>query len=393
MEIYRQRTHRFLVKSTVILVIIALGILAYPYQKRELAIVERTIQTQEAIVVHATQTQEAMYATQTREIIIASYTPTPTPTNSPTPTSTSTPTMTPTPSVTPSPTNTPLPTPIPCLTTAQNDGEGNAPTIYDQPSSGRTLNSTTLHSGDEINLYRKLKYEPWWLVSRGSRNMPEGWLHEGFVQNADDCQIDLGGGLPLSTLQDSPKSVDIYVEETFSTLDYEWQFVDGSKPSTRGGTLHIPDGRLYVAQLTNQSIPDTVDLRTSLNRDSGGTDSYVAIRFLSREISNSYFEVRFHRNLCTYSYHLFIEDNEVNSPEPIQLGNEARCDSVNEVFITLLLASGEEANNLSLSGTYNDEVLIPFPILDEYNLFNEINIAFVADNTDTRVDYLLVTQP
>lgn len=384
MEIYRQKSRRFIFGAIVISAFIAFGIIAFPYQSREYAIALRV-----------TQTQEAVYATQTREVIVASFTPTPTSTNSPTPTPTSTSTVTPTPSITPSPTATLPPTPLPCLTTAQNNENGNAPVLYAQPSAGRTQNQISLGSGDQIDLYRKLENEPWWLVARNFHSGSEGWLHEDFVQNAGECEDFLGRELPLSAIRgELLENVGTYVEETFSTFQYEWQLVgDGSDLSTQGGVLSLPEGRLYVARLVNQTVPNLFDFRTSFNRDSGGLESYVAIRFLSQEISSAYFEVRFYRDRCAYSYHVIIDDEEVETTNRVYLGNDARCGSEDEVYITLLLEPGDDPNILNLSGTYNDEDLALFPIVDEYNLFQEGNIAFVSENTNTRVNYVLITQP
>ncbi|MEW5987007.1 MAG: hypothetical protein AB1791_10275 [Chloroflexota bacterium] len=361
------------------------------------------MRTNQVIVAAATQ-RAAGTATAAYQISLWTATPTFTATPTPTPTSTDTPTPTPTATDTTTPTATPTPTPTtaPCSARLRPDVED--PRLYAQASAGRTMGSVPLNPGDSVLLWARLDQEPWWLASRSSSGVPEGWLRADAIGDEAGCQS--LPTLPLTAVAGSPVSVlagtlpQAVVADTFSTQNYRWLDGEGQpmqavRQPLGDLVLSLPKYGLSLARLSNQTLPGTFDLYANLRRASQVLEgSYIAVRLVSERMGDSaYVEIRFDTVDCAYSYHVFEDGKEKWNAFPPPLEDEANCTSRDDHFLFLAADLDPVAEKITLHGSYNGFSLQAVPVEDSQGIFQTTTLVLVSNTTALDVEYVLVIEP
>jgi hypothetical protein len=321
---------------------------------------------------------KAGQATSTQVMkIVSSFTVTPTFTATPIPSATVT--QTPLPTLTLTPTMVPTNTPIPCFATAKPGA-----IFYRQPSSGRSVGALPI-GGSSIPLYFHLQNEDWWATSiNGSKGeMVDGWVRSDDISMSSDCK----------TLAEEPVASflinigeEVIVQDDFSSLSNIWKNRDGSQTQRTVGSeftalyLRSGDDSADTSFLSNEVMPPSFSLITSVEWENFAKSSYIGIGFYSLNDPNKYVEVRFQKNNCQVVY----VANGIQSP-PISLANVTDCDS-GEKFIKINFMT--DGSVIHFSGTFNDSTIPEFQAQDVYDQ-SELGLSVVQGTTD--FNYLIIT--
>jgi len=269
--------------------------------------------------------------------------------------------------------------------------------IYQWPSKGNKENRIFLENNQSIRLYLKIADEPWWLVSRSNQTKPEGWISELDIKSVSSCNQ-----IPKYSLSELPSQyfgsvvfADSFIETSNRWInndsDLEYSKVSGYQilviPAHKGENLNEKQN---YGRHSSWSIPTGFSLATSYRVSFSNFNSFFGFRFRSIHDLNDYIEVRFYKERCLVSYHIFEDNFEIYPSIPVPFENEF-CYSSTESMIVLSMDLTDTRNQYLFTGMYQNEPLPVFEFSDLENRFNELEFEFFTSEARLEIDYVLFT--
>lgn len=390
----------------IIIILLCLGFIALriPTYQQEVANAQ---ETKTAVGVTSTwqvglrETQEAV-STSTAQAIAQMTADAPTLT--PMPTNTSTPTQIPTPTetTTPMPTLTPSSTPTPVICTARIRG-GNWQ-VFLQPSRGRTIGSTVLQGGAEVNIAARLNDSivggGWWPIQYGGQT---SWILGQFLEPTSEC--DAVAVRDVSDLLGSPENYQKIIQDTFFGNFNTW--IDENdfpirlkRDNDERQDYYLPlnsstkdQASVARLQLFNPLRVTDFNLYTSFSRASDGLGSYVGVRFHVSEDWTSYYELRLTQGCRLQLYKLSGAENsslvfEDSGVYLVEQSQTTSCGDSIEDYLQIQLEGDTLTVNL------NDIRFSPVRLPDDpLAQFTQGGIELVSYKTNTKFYFLSVTGP
>jgi len=260
-------------------------------------------------------------------------------------------------------------------------------------------NAIPLRNKQGIRLYSKISEEPWWLASRTNKIEPEGWIFEPDINSVIYC-----ADLPEISMSELPDEYfgEIILAESISGVLNRWinDESDLEFPQVYDNNLYrmliIPahNGETEIekvnyAKLNNQTVKFDSNIVVSYRVSFTSFQSYFGFRFISIKDPGDYFDVRFYKDKCQVSYHVFEDNHEIAPTNSFPFQNNL-CYSMNDSLIVLSLFKNNNGNKI-ISGSYQDEKLPIFELVDAESRFDEMEFVIITSQARLEIDYVLLT--
>jgi len=321
------------------------------------------------------------------------------PTLTPTPTLTITPTLTPTLTVSPTLTltMTPTATPAPCAATSRFEGY-----LYTQPSTGRA--GYWINQKATFLVHGKLPDEPWALVESSNTNNPlRGWMPLSNLSIENNCKLGQVNLTDFPNMAGDNSSVSVYSTD-FLSIDsaYPWKYLNGNmvqipSPKESGYDLvfTVKGSDFYGAGPQDLKLNNNFDIWTAFTRQKNSLESEVSIRLYPPDHDDTYIEIAFIRQDCTYQYRVVRKGHEtILGPQSPNFLNEALgcTDSANEAFVHIRIEHLEQ-HQVRLSGSYADTELHEFVFDDLDDIFGTLELVLGVKNEGANFRFVSISTP